>query len=250
VVASILVSLSLLPTALSTTSAPPISTPERMPFRELTKEVPTGVTTMLFVGMAAGTLLGMGAVFGARVAMEPSEIAVFMGAPIAGAVLFQWPVGAASDRFPRRGLMVVLALSAIAAALAMTAVDKTSLAGTGLMFILGGAMFPLYSLTIAYTADWIPPSKMASASSSLVMVNGAGAVLGPLITALAFVAFGTGAFFPVLAVSHALIAVYLGYRIMVRDALPVHRQRPWVPISSRATAAITVLARPRRARRD
>ena len=58
------------------------------------------------------------------------------------------------------------------------------------------------------------------------------------------------AFFIVLCATHALMAAYIGYRIMVRDALPMERQRPWVPVSSRATSAISVLAKPVRRRQE
>lgn len=249
VVASVLISLAVLPISLSTTSAPPITTPEPMSLRELVSTVPTGTVSMFLVGTSAGVLFGMGAVFATRLEFSSNETALFLFAPIAGAVVFQFPLGVLSDRVPRRGLLAFVSLSAAIVALAMTAIDPTSLLGTGVMFILGGLMFPLYSLAIAYTNDWIPNTKMVAASSSLVMINGAGAVVGPLLTALLFI-FTDQAFFFLLCATHGLMAAYIGYRITVKDALPMERQRPWVPVSARATSAISVLAKPVRRRQD
>ncbi|MFT7597527.1 MAG: MFS family permease [Acidimicrobiales bacterium] len=248
IVASVLVSLAVLPIALSTTSAAPLAEPEPMSLRELLAIVPTGVTSMFFVGTAAGTLLGMGAVYATRVGLSSNQTAVFLTAPIVGAVAFQWPMGILADRFPRRGLIALGAVAAAVAPLVMTQLSDSSLAGTLVLFVVGGTMFPLYSLTIAYTNDWIPVSKMVAASSSLVMVNGAGAVVGPLLTAVLFHQFGTGAYYFVLAAAHGLLAVYIGYRIVAKDALPLESQRAWVPLSSRSTGAVAVVTRPLRVR--
>ncbi len=247
IVASVLISIAVLPISLSTSSAPPISTPEPMSLRELVRVVPTGVISMLFVGIGAGVLFGMGAVFARRSGLTANQTALFLFAPIAGSVVFQFPLGIISDRVPRRGLLWVVSITAAVIALVLTQLDVTSMPGTVAMFLLGGAMFPLYSLSIAYTNDWIPNSKMVAASSSLVMINGTGAIIGPLATAILF-SVTDQAFFYLIAAAHALMATYIGWRIMVKDALPVERQQAWVPLSSRATAAISVLARPVRKR--
>lgn len=249
IVASVLISVAVLPVSLSTTSAPPITTPEPMSLTELIKTVPTGTVSMFLVGTSAGVLFGMGAVFATRSGFTSNETALFLFVPIAGAVVFQFPFGILSDRVPRRGLLAFVSLSASVVALVMTTLSPTSLLGTCVMFVLGGLMFPLYSLAIAYTNDWIPNSKMIAASSSLVMINGAGAVLGPLLTALLFTVTDQ-AFFILLSATHGLMAAYIGYRITVKDALPMERQRPWVPVSSRATSAISVLAKPVRRRQE
>ena len=66
VVASVLVSLSLVPISLSTTSAPPVIVPEAMSMQELVGLVPTGVVSIIGSGMTAGAVMGLGAVYAAR----------------------------------------------------------------------------------------------------------------------------------------------------------------------------------------
>ncbi len=247
IVASVLISMAVIPISLSTSHAPTKATPEPMSLSEMVRIVPTGMISMLFVGVSAGVLFGMGPVFATRSGLTSNQTALFLFAPILGAVVFQFPLGIISDRVPRRGLLAVVATTAAVIALGLTRLDVTSTTGTAAMFLLGGAMFPLYSLAIAYTNDWIPDSQRVAASSSLVMINGTGAILGPLAAAVLF-SVSDDAFFYLIAAAHALMATYIGWRIMVKDALPMDRQEAWVPLSSRATAAISVLARPVRKR--
>ena len=137
--------------------------------RQLARIVPTGLVISLLVGMAHGALIGMGAVYATSVGLRPAQVAVFMGAPMVGGVLFQLPIGALSDRVPRRGVMLVVALTATMAAVALLGAEPASLAAYGLMFVLGGASFPLYSLGIAHTNDWLEPHQVMGSASVLVM---------------------------------------------------------------------------------
>jgi MFS family permease len=247
IIASVLVSLSLVPISLSGRSAPPTRVQEPMSIRELARIVPTGMTVSALVGMAHGSLLGMGAVYATRAGLSPAQVAVFIGAPMAGGVVLQFPIGMLSDRVPRRGVMFAVALAATAVAGALLFVPAASFASYTLMFAVGGFSFPLYSLGIAYTNDWIKPEQAMGASSSLVTMNGLGAIIGPVMGAGLILFLGTNMFFVSLIVTHGTIAAYLAFRIVARDALPMSRQGRFIPIPARASAtAIGALAKRRR----
>jgi hypothetical protein len=244
IIASVLVSLSLVPIALSGNSAPPSRIPEPMSLRSLWSIVPTGLMVSALVGMAHGSLLGMGAVYATRAGLAPSQIALFMGAPMVGGVVLQFPIGALSDRVPRRGVMFGVALGATAAAAALLVVPPASITSYALMFTVGGFSFPLYSLGIAYTNDWIRPEQTMGASSSLVTMNGVGAILGPVVSAALIIFLSNDMFFVALILTHGAIAVYLGYRIVARDGMPIARQGRFLPIPARASAtAIGIMTR-------
>ncbi len=246
VVTSVLISAAVVPISLSTSSAPPVELPEPMALRELVREVPTGVISMFAVGAAVGILIGLGPVYATRAGLSPSAVAVFVGASVAGAVVFQFPLGQLSDRAPRRGLMAAMTVAGTTIALTLGMIPAGSFVATALMFGLGGIAFPLYSLTVAYTNDWIPRSKMVGASTLLVRINGAGAVAGPLAATAVFITIGDRGFFPLIAVTYGIVSVYLLWRILVKDALPIERQRRWVPLPSRGSIAIHSIARRRR----
>lgn len=247
IIASVAVSLSLVPISLSGRSAPPTRTPVAMSLRELAHIVPTGLVVSALVGMAHGSLLGMGAVYATRAGLSPAQIAVFMGAPMVGGVVLQFPIGALSDVVPRRSVMFAVATGASLSAGALLVTEPSSLAAYGLMFTVGGFSFPLYSLGIAYTNDWIKPEQAMGASSALVTMNGIGAVLGPVMSAALIVFLGNSMYFISLAMTHGAIAVYLAYRIVARDGIPISRQGRFIPMPARGSAtAIGQLGRRRR----
>ena len=237
VLASLLVSASLVPVTLSASSNPPLGVPEPLSTRELARASPTGVFASFWVGTSAGLLIGLGAVYAVTVEIPNSRIPVFLAAPLIGSVVMQWPIGWISDRVGRRSVMWWVAVAATAICVALALIDPKSWLVVALVFGLGGMTFSLYSLTIAYTADWLPQSQLTAASAALVRVNGVGAVVGPLVVAPAMALTSPQAFFWVMVTTHGLIAAYISWRVLFRDALPMERQRAFIAYPARASAA-------------
>lgn len=248
IIVSVLVSLSLVPITLSASSAPPIATPEPIGLRALAPRIPTGLISSFFSGAGAGALIGMGAVYAALVGMSTTQISLFLAAPMIGAIVFQWPIGWLSDKLPRRGVLFGVAVAAAVTPLLALAVPVESAIATLAMFLMGGAMFPFYSLTVAYSNDWLKAEEILGASGTLVRVNGTGAIVGPLLTAGLMAGVGPRLFFWTITGIFSLVSVYILARIFSKDALPQERQRRWAPIPARASAGAANLI-PRR-RRD
>lgn len=244
VLASVLISMALVPVSLSTSSAPPARVPAAMSLRELAAIVPTGIAVSLLVGLTHGVLAGMGAAYASRSGLTPAQISLFLGAPMLGSIVFQFPIGALSDRLPRRAMIVAAALAAAGCAATLTATAPGSLTALALMFTLGGLSYPLYSLGIAYTNDWIEPEQILGASSALVATNGIGAAFGPLLAATMMSAGGERMYFVTLVITHCAIAGYVLYRIVAHDA-PAGRQ-PLAAVPVRGSAAVLNLLSRRR----
>ncbi len=248
VVASVLVSMSLVPIALAATATPPpIRLPERVTTRELADLVPTGALGAFMNGAAVGVLLGMGAVYATASGLTLNRTALFLAAPMIGAIVFQWPVGWISDRVPRRGVIFVVAATAavIAAVLALIPADNPGV--LALMLLLGGATFPLYSLVVSYTLDWTPAGKIVAMSGALVRLSGAGAIAGPLLAAGLMALIDDSFFFWTMVATNGAITAYVAYRIIAKDALPIERQRRFIIVPARASEFVLRLApKPRR----
>lgn len=246
VVASILVSLSFVPMALAaTTDAPPVRVADPLRLRDLMRTAPTGIVGMLFTGASHGMLFGLAAVYATQSGFSPSRTAVFVAAPAAGSLLLQWPIGWASDRLPRRGVIFGVALAAGGTAALLALAPSDSIVVVPLMLLLGGWTFPLYSLLLTYTLDWSPPGTAMAASGTLLRVNGTGAVIGPIVGGVLIGSLGGAALFWSLVVTHGIIVVYVVYRLVVADGLPLDRQGPFVPMPARATDyALRLAARP------
>lgn len=102
-----------------------------------------------------------------------------------------------------------------------------------MMFLLGGLTFPLYSLLLSHTLDRSAPGTAMGASGTSLRVNGVGAVLGPIIAGAIMASFGETSFFWCLVVTHGMIAVYVAYRLVAEDAIPMSLQGPFVPMPAR-----------------
>jgi len=249
IVVSVLVSISLVPVTLSASSAPPLAVPEPMGLRALAARAPTGLVSSFFSGAGAGALIGMGAVYASGVGMSSARISFFLAAPMLGALVFQWPIGWMSDKLPRRGVLFAVAISAAITPLVALAVDPSSPAATAGMFLIGGAMFPFYSLTIAYTNDWLKAGEILGASGTLVRVNGLGAIFGPLLAAGLMAAYGPRMFFWTITAIFTTVSLFILYRIFVKDAMPQERQRRHVNFPARASSVAANLI-PRRRRNE
>jgi MFS family permease len=251
VVASVLVSMSFVPMALAATAeAPPVRISDPLRLRELARTVPTGMVGMLFTGASHGILFGLSAVYATQAGFGPGRTAAFLALPSIGALAFQWPIGWASDRVARRGVIFVVASSSAALCAVLVAVRQDHVAVVPMMFVLGGLTFPLYSLLLSHTLDWSAPGKAMGASGTLLRINGTGAVIGPVIAASLMGRFGEDAFFWALVATHGAIALYVAYRLLAKDGLPVERQGRFVPVPARATdLAVRLAVRPLRGTR-
>jgi MFS family permease len=114
------------------------------------------------------------------------------------------------------------------------------------MALLGAVGFPIYSLTIAYTADWLSNEKLTAGSAVLVRVNGVGALLGPVSASVVIGVLSPVAYFWTMAVCFGVIVGYLAYRIVVTDA--PESQREYVAFPARASATAITLMRGQRKR--
>jgi len=235
--ASVLVSIAVVPILITEGNAPEFSAPERMSMRRLYNISPLAVIGLIINGMAISMLFGMGAVYARSTGLTPTEVGYFLTAPVLGALFLQYPVGRLSDRFDRR--IVILGVAATAALVLGCAWQFGTLhflVLLGCMFLFGGLLFPMYSLCIAHANDFLTPSQMVAVASGLIMMSGAGAVTGSPMAALSLEYLGTASFFPVLATTQVVTALIVVVRMTARPSVPGAAQGPFVAIPEASTA--------------
>ena len=76
------------------------------------------------------------------------------------------------------------------------------------MGLYGGLSLTLYSLCIAHANDYLSPAQMVGTASALIMVNGAGSVIGSLLLLLLWMLSGIWGIM-VRSQRHILRLVYL-----------------------------------------
>lgn len=246
IMAAALISVAVVPISLSVSPAPSFDVPERMRLRQLWEKSPVGVTGGVATGIANGAVFAMAPVYGIAVGMSVSRISLFMATMIVGAVVLQIPIGAWSDRVRRRRSIVIVNLVAAGAALAVALSQPSSDWQLLAAFLLGGTSFPLYSLNLSHVNDLLEPRQTIAAASLFVFITGAGSVLGPLGTSLLMARIEPDALFWAIGGVHLAVALYVVYRILVREGVPVAQQGRFLSTPARASALIGLLARSRR----
>ncbi len=242
VLASVLVSMALVPISVSVAPTPDFTAPEPVGLRALYRTSPLGFVGAMGTGMANAALYAMAAVYGGAVGLSVPQIAVFVSANILGGLAFQWPIGRLSDKLDRRRVLTAVTFAAALAALAAgLAARAEPLALYAMMFLLGGMSLPMYSLCIAHTNDYLTPKQMVAASGTLMMVGGAGAIFGPIGVSLLMAQVGPDGFFICIGAVHAAIGVFALYRMVRRAPLPLEEQGASVPVSSTVSAPTATL---------
>ncbi len=216
---SVLVSLAFLPILLADTPAPTFDSTERLGFRELFHISPLGCVGMLISGGVFSAMFGMAAVWGTLSLLSVKQIALFTSALYVGGLLLQYPVGWFSDRIDRRKIMLWLAAAASVVLLVATFFALPFWAHLIVAALLGGITYPMYSLLIAYTNDFLSKEQMAAASAGLIFLNGFGAIFGPLVTGWLMGVVGTRGFFLFMFLLYAAQVGYTVWR-MGRRAAP------------------------------
>ncbi|HSH41157.1 MAG TPA: MFS transporter, partial [Arenicellales bacterium] len=205
---SILVSVAVLPVALSAAAAPePIET-VRVRMRHLIRTSPTAFTGCLGVGLTNGAFWTLAPLFVQRSGFGVTAVALFMSATVLGGAAGQWPAGLLSDRMDRGRLIVIMCLLSLLMGAAVVAAGGLSLPWLlGAAAAWGACAFPLYAVTVAQANDRAQPSEFVEVSSGLLLTYAAGAVVGPMIATGLMNTMRPGGLYVFTLLVHMLVAI-------------------------------------------
>jgi MFS family permease len=218
--ASLLVSLAVVPVALTTSAQPaPIAIVQFRPLR-LLKIAPVGLTGTFMIGIANGAFWSLVTVFAIGRGMSPGGAAIFLSIAVIGGALMQWPVGRLSDAVDRRlVLAVVMVLSATASL--FTVLLPFGISGLFVMaFLLGMVVLTSYSVAAAHAYDRAEKSAYVEMATGVLLANGVGAVFGPLIASFAMERWGDGSLFVFMAIVELMLAGFIALRWRIRPSRP------------------------------
>jgi MFS family permease len=238
---AMLVALSLVPLSLTDTAAPkPIAT-AKLRIAQLYRYSPSGFVGCLAVGMVEGAFWTLGPVFAQGNGLPVAEIALFMGAFVAGGTLSQWPLGRVSDHVDRRWVMAGCALGTVGTGLGLAFLALDSAVWAFALACLHGAfMVPLYALCLAHANDYAPSERLVETSSGLLLVYAAGAVIGPLAIGPAMERFGPGGLFLAMAAILGLFALFLLARMFMRPIAAAAQRVEFVPVPKTTPSVYTL----------
>jgi MFS family permease len=217
-----------------------------MGLSEIYRASPLGVVGTACAGLLSGALYGLGAIYAGDIGLSVLDVSLFMGAPILGGFLLQWPIGRLSDKFDRRSVLLAVLAATVGASLLLASVPKggTELAlPRVLIFLLGGAVSVIYPLTVSHAFDYIDRARMVAANSGMLLVWAIGATVGPLVGSVAMGQLGPSGLFAYMTSVATLLFGFTLWRMVRRVALPTGEQTTFVTVP--ATSAIAGALDPR-----
>ncbi len=212
------VCLAAVPVALTRSEAPPLAVPKRLEFRTMTRLASLGLLCSAVAGLSNGAIYGVAPAMAEGLGYDDAQVVLLMLAFVVGGVVFQWPVGKASDLLDRR-----LVIAAAAALGATAAACGMWVEGTGSMLLVAGAlgatMFSLYPVAVAYTFDRVSPEDVLAASTALLLVYFVASAVGAVISATALGFFGPAGFFVTVATPAVSLVLFSLFRAAAYDSI-------------------------------
>jgi len=220
-IAAIAIALAAIPIVMTTSKHPAPVTLVRLRPRALFRLSPAGFVAIFLIGTSSGAFWSLGPSFGQAIGLSVTDTALFMSLAVLGGALLQYPVGLLSDRVDRRTVIIGLAVASIALGillggyLPLHAGQRQVLA-----FLFGAAILPAYTVTAAHVFDFARPEDYVEVSAAMLLLFGLGSILGPLPASTLMEALRPGALFLFMSGVNGVLAVYVGYRLLRREAIP------------------------------
>ena len=236
ILAAIFYALCLIPLGLTRTPQPhAVDVPTLRPARMFAIS-PVGVAGCIAVGFANAACWTFLPVYAHDQHLTRGLLSGFMSAFTLGGALIQMPVGRLSDRMDRRVIIAGASLCAAALGVAMWYFGGRSQTATlALVALFGMAALPIYGLSVAHANDKLPREMFVEASATLLLINAAASVAGPVIAASVTDRFGMSTLFLYTAAVHIGLAIFTF--ALIRTAASPPRGERYAPMPAQASPA-------------
>lgn len=219
-VASVAVSLAVIPVALTTTAQPaPIALVQFRPVK-LYRNSPAALVGTFLIGIANGALLMLSPLYGSQIGFDTNQAAIYAAAIIGGGVLSQWPVGRLSDKIDRRLVLMGLGIATAAVAVLIALLSASDfITATGLAVAIGICSQPAYSIAAAHAFDYAQTEDFVETSSGLLLSFGTGSIIGPVTASLLMANAGPKGLYLLVAAVYLVLAAFVLARLFIREAI-------------------------------
>ncbi|MBV9875040.1 MAG: MFS transporter [Verrucomicrobia bacterium] len=237
---TIIIAVALIPIALTRAVAPTSEGQSaRINLRALLRQSPFGLAAAFLCGVTTSSFFSLGPIFAQQRGLDTAGVAIFMACGTLGGFLFTWPLGWLSDRLDRRFVIIGAAIISSVTLLTIVALVPDE-APRWIVYlcvaIFGGTIVPTYSVVMAHVNDSVEEGEFVAASGGLLIVQGVGAVCGPIVAGIAMSTWARG-LAVTLITAQLLMAAFGIYRLSRRAAPPERHKgtfvvEPAVPVAS------------------
>ncbi len=241
-ITALLVCAAMLPVTATRLQQPEVPSVPRLKLPRLYAMAPVATMAAGLSGLAMGAFWGLLPVYAGRIGLSGDGVPLFMLAAIAGGALLQWPLGRLSDGHDRRIGLLVLSISAalVALLMAVPALQVQSYTVFALVFVYGGLAFALYPFAVAHMLDYLPSEDLLSGCSSLLLVHGVGAAIGPALAGMLMERHGPAALPLYFAAVLMCLAAFTAVRVLRHDRLRTH-PAPFRPMLRTTPSALELM---------
>ena len=238
-VAAALLSLSLVPVALTKLPEPENVDKPGVDLSFAYRSSPVGLAGCLAAGLAGGAFWTMAPLFAFKVGLDTAATASFMSATIIGGAILQWPIGRYSDKHDRRKVLIVVALgSTVFAVLSMFSGNVPKVVMLGTMFFYGGLCFAVYPLSVAHANDGVLESDRIKLGGALLLAYGIGAIFGPIIGGVAMQSLGPFSLPAFYAICWFLLALMIWRQLRLKQAPKEAQPAAFTPLIRTSSEAL------------
>lgn len=235
---TILCSMSIVPIAMTRAACPTFEDIAALSMRKLYKISPSGVLGCFAGGLITSVVYGLMPLFVKDLNFSNKVVALVMGVTIAGAMLLQYPVGRLSDFIERRKVLIGASFATlfICVIIMFTAThsQNTFLIAS---FLLGGAAFTLYPLSISLTCDYLDSTNIVAATQGLLLANGMGSIIGPVLVPYFIHQIGPLGLFVYFGIIAGCLGVFFSWRRSKKSSMPVKEQQDFVAVTRNTPVA-------------
>lgn len=218
---SMMITLSLVPVSLGDRTNPAPPEDVKLDLVRVFRISPLGCIGCIAVGLTNSAFRTLSPVYAAEIGMSVTDVVTFVSVGIIGGAIVQYPLGALSDRWDRRAVLLLSSAGAMATALAIAfGAGNVPLTNFVLVFVFGSFAMPLYSLSAAHANDRAGKGEFVLVNAALMLFYSIGAIGGPVLASYGMERIGPQALFIFCASIYGLFILITLYRMRARSAVP------------------------------
>lgn len=237
---SIFISLASIPLLLTRINAPPIEEQQSsMSLAKLYRRSPLGFIGVFAASFCIGILTSLAPIYALGAGISAQRAAWLVMALNIGSLCFTLPIGRMSDKYDRRIILAVSSIVGCTAAVVALFVGANLYLLLPLFIITGGFILPLSGMSTAYINDWLESREVIPAASTIVLVAGLGAIIGPMTAGTLMQTLTNDAFLICIAAVMGSFFIFSLYRMTQRSTDTIHDSSvPYTPMAQPLTDSV------------
>ena len=184
IIVTILLSLSVIPVAASSSKISKMHDIELINIRSLAKFASGSIVICFISGLILSVIYSLLPLLFEQVTGKSEYTAYLMFLTLLGGMVLQYPIGLLSDNFDRRNVLMLISILLIFLALIVMFIGYHNLSFWQLAmiyFVFGGLSFTFYPVALSIVCDSLRSAHIVSVTQGLSMVEGVGSIVGPIL---------------------------------------------------------------------